>query len=68
LGSLRIVFPPLVVLQYESYEGQLGGDILMQYRLNAQINLGIRMQEIDKDLERKTTSKTVVGWLMHSNL
>lgn len=39
----------------------LGGNILIQYRLNAQINLGISRQEVYKPLGGKIASEAIVG-------
>jgi hypothetical protein len=54
-----IVFSPLAMLK----SGVLAHVILTCHCLKSQINLGIRMQEVDKDLGRKTASETLVGRL-----
>ena len=37
--------------------------ILIRHRLKSQINLGIRLQEVYKELGRKMASETLVGLL-----
>jgi hypothetical protein len=39
--------------------------ILTCHRLKSQINLGIRIQEVDKDLGRKMASETLVARLTY---
>ena len=58
VGDL-IVLSPLAMLK----SGIWAHIILTCHCLKSQINLGIRIQEVDKDLGRKTASETLVSLL-----